>query len=353
MPMDKMTHAKFNLNNFTMGLSTALDQFFEPNKHKIEFSSQRVTYITLRLASYINFEEKYLADIAVYGLLYRFNLSETDLQKIPFLDLKHLDDTSKEIMQLSLSIEENLQIESNVVINIDAIRDIVNNMALSEAIKENFTDLSEDMIFWLELTDRLQLPTFIYNFLQDFTRELKYTQLIKLSELINKLIHNGVKSEIGIKAKKMCEYYNMDNKDSSRLILAVNLCAIGKLFVSKDIYTKNSALNKDEQVMVQSIPYFSFATLSLIYGFDDIAKLCSLFNEKLDGSGKPYEMDGSSLSLNNRLMAILVIYQALLEPRSYRKAYSHDEAVYILRQDAGNGKLDGTIVEDIDKVFKG
>ena len=137
------------------------------------------------------------------------------------------------------------------------------------------------------------------------------------------------------------------------MIIAINLHSLGKLFISKDIYTKKETLSNDEQIMVESIPYFTSNTLSLIYGFDDIAKQCSLFNEKLDGSGLLYEMDGSGLSLKDRLMAILIIYQALLEPRSYRDAYTHDEAIDILKEDASNGKLDISIIEGIDKIFKG
>ena len=355
--MDKMTHAKVNLNNLFMGLSVALDKSFTPNKFNLAFNSQRVTYIALRLASYINFEDKYLADIALYGLLYRFQLSNEELEKIPFLDFTNLDTTTNEIMKLSLFIEENLQIESNSVINCDEIERLTTSLELDTIIKENFYDLSEDMVFWLDLTNPLQLPTLIYNFLQDFTRELEYTQLIEVSSIIHNIVNRFTlkqsKNDIGNKCKVMCEYYNMDNKDTSRMILSAHLHNLGKLFIPKEIYSKKEILTDMESKMVQGIPYFTFNTISLVYGFDDIAKLCSLFNEKLDGSGKPYEMDGSGLSLKDRLMAILIIYQALLEERSYRKAYTHNEAIEILREDAKNGKLDIALVEDIDTIFKG
>jgi len=355
--MDKMTHAKVNLNNLLMGLSVALDKAFTPNRYQLPYNSQRVTYIALRLASYVNFEDKYLADIAAYGLLYRFELLEDTIKDIPFLDNSHIDDTTNEIMKLSLLVEENLEVKSNVVINSSQIEEIVNSTTLSDTIKENFIDLSEDMTFWLDLTNTLQLPTLIYNFLQDFTQEMEYSKLIEFSSIVHNLVNSSTtletSSDIANKCKLMCEHYTMDNKDVARLVIAINLHNLGKLFIPKDIYRKKEPLTQEEKVMVQSIPYFTSTTLSMIYGFDDIAKSCSFFNEKLDGSGKLYEMDGTGLSLKDRLMAILIIYQALLESRSYRDAYTHNEAIEILKSDANSGKLDMALIEDIDKVFKG
>jgi len=355
--MDKMTHTKVNLNNFLMGLSVALDKSFTPNRFNLPFNSQRVTYIALRLASYINFEDKYLADIAAYGLVFRFNLSDKELEDIPFLDINNLDDTTKEILKLSLLIEENLNISCNIVSNINEIIKLIDSSDITREQKENFNDLSEDAVFWLDLTNTLQLPTLIYNFLQDFTQEMEYTKLISfttnLHTVINRYTNSFSSNDISLKMKQLCEYYNMDNKDTSRMIIAVNLHNLGKLFISKAIYSKKEELSNEEQLMVRSISYFTSNTLSLVYGFDDIAKLCSQFNEKLDGSGKPYEIDGSGLSLKDRLMAILIIYQALLEKRLYREAYTHNEAMKILRDDANNGKLDIALVEDIDKIFKG
>ena len=188
--MDKMTHAKVNLNNLAMGLSVALDKAILPNRYNCTYNSQRVTYIGLRLASYIKFEDKYLADIAVYGLLCRFELSQNHLEDIPFLKHSHIDTTTKEIFQLALLIEENLKIQSNVVINIDEIQELINNTNVTKEIKEYFNDLSEDRLFWLDLTNILQLPNLIYNFLQDFTVEMEYTTLIRFTSLIHTIVNN-------------------------------------------------------------------------------------------------------------------------------------------------------------------
>lgn len=356
--MDKMTHVKFNFNNFLMGCSDAFDKIFKENIHGVAFSSKRFSYIALRLSSYTNFTAEHFSDLLSYSLLYRLNLSSTHLEDIPFNEKTiYTDSEIESILQLSSFIENNIEIKYNMVVNQDYIlSEISNSDSFSKSLKENFLDLSEDMTFWLNLSNDCQMPFYIYAFLQDFTLEIEYTRLIKLAEIINEIIYihtnNKNGNTIGLKCKAMCEVYSLDEKDTARMIIASNLHCIGKLYIPNEIYFKSSTLTQKELDMIQAIPYFSYTILSSIFGFDDIAKLCSTYNEKLDGTGKPYELDGSNLSLKERLLAILVIYQALLEEKVYRKAFSHEDAIAILTQEATNNKLDLSIVKDLDKKFK-
>ena len=356
--MDKMTHVKFNFNNFLMGLSGAFDKVFGTNKFNIAFNSKRVSYIALRLSSYNYFTAEHFSDLCSYSLLYKLDIPLEHLKKMPFVEgTVYSDKNIKQILELSNFIENNLEIEHNIVKNKDyIISSIVTSNLFDETIKESFSDLSTDMTFWLDLINECQLPFYIYNFLQDFTIEIEYIQLIQLSEIVNEIIYaytnNKNLNDIGLKCKEMCEVYNLDNKDSSRMIISSNLHSIGKLFLPKEIYFKSNILTKEEIEMIKSIPYFSYSILSLVFGFDDIAKLCSTYNERLDGTGTPYELDAANLSLKERLLAILIMYQALLEEKVYRKAFTHEEAIEILKKEAIETKIDGSIVEDLDKKFK-
>lgn len=355
--MDKMTQTKFNFNNFLMGFSVAFDKVLKQNRNGVGYSSKRVSYIALRLSNYTNFTAEHFSDLNVYSLLYKLDVPLEHLEELPFIDKGICTNQEiKKILDLSCLIESNIKIEHNIVSNKDEIIDIIlQQESFSDELKESFADLSSDMTFWLDLTNELQLPFFIYNFLQDFTIEIEYIQLIKLSKIVSEIIYaytnNNNQNLIGIKCKEMCEVYHLDNKDTSRMIIASYLYAIGKLFISKEIYYKSNILTKEEITMIKAIPYFSHSILSSVFGFDDIAKLCSTYNERLDGTGAPYELEASHLSLKDRLLAILVIYQALLEEKVYRKAFSHKEAIDILKKEAIAEKLDLSIIEDLDKTF--
>ena len=74
-------------------------------------------------------------------------------------------------------------------------------------------------------------------------------------------------------------------------------------------------------------------------------------HEKLNGTGYPFHLTGDVLSHEERLMTCCDIYQALAEERIYKEAYPHDKIIHIMKIAVEKGEIDGSIVNDIDKVF--
>lgn len=58
-------------------------------------------------------------------------------------------------------------------------------------------------------------------------------------------------------------------------------------------------------------------------------------HEKWDGSGYPKGLKGRDIPLLGRLMAFVDVYDALVSERPYKKAFSHQAAVEIIRKEAG------------------
>jgi putative two-component system response regulator len=58
--------------------------------------------------------------------------------------------------------------------------------------------------------------------------------------------------------------------------------------------------------------------------------------EKWDGSGYPEGLRGDAIPVSARLMAIADVYDALISRRVYKPAFSHEEAVRILREGRGS-----------------
>ena len=58
-------------------------------------------------------------------------------------------------------------------------------------------------------------------------------------------------------------------------------------------------------------------------------------HEKWDGSGYPDGLRGMNIPLHGRLMAIADVYDALISPRPYKRAFSHREAVDIITSGRG------------------
>jgi putative two-component system response regulator len=57
--------------------------------------------------------------------------------------------------------------------------------------------------------------------------------------------------------------------------------------------------------------------------------------EKWDGSGYPENLSGDSIPVSARLMAVADVYDALISRRVYKPAFSHEEAIDIMRKGRG------------------
>ena len=57
--------------------------------------------------------------------------------------------------------------------------------------------------------------------------------------------------------------------------------------------------------------------------------------ERVDGSGSPEGLKGQSIPFGSRIIAVADAYSAMTSDRPYRKALPADEALSILKSEAG------------------
>jgi len=338
--MDKMTHTKFNLNNFLMSLSSSLDNTIQNNKFNIKYSSKRVAYIAVNIASKQNISPQEISDIFSYSIIYANQTAKNNLDTFPF-NAEDLQDnkTINNIVKIAYEIEQSLDIQDNIIINKENIISLFSS---------SYTDeLFNTINFWFDLTSSYQLPFFTFNHLHDFTQELEFTKLIALSHTINDIIYSYSKREYTIpidsRCKKICDFYAFDSKDSARMIIASNLINLGLLHIPQHILQKNKKLTNNEMDIMKSVPYHTNSILYQVFGFDDIALLASSAYERLDGSGYPNKLKANNLSLKNRVIAVLNIYQALCEKRPYRNIINSYNIIEIINSKENEGKVDNTV----------
>ncbi len=154
------------------------------------------------------------------------------------------------------------------------------------------------------------------------------------------------------KAKTMAEYYGYSKNDCQKLYIAGALHDIGKLMISNSILEKPGKLNSDEYKEIQNHAMGSYKLMENISGLEEINRIASLHHEKLDGTGYPFGFTAKQLSKDERLMACIDIYQALVEERPYKKGLEHSVAIEILTKMANEGQLDPQLIKDIDNCFK-
>jgi len=181
--------------------------------------------------------------------------------------------------------------------------------------------------------------------------------ITKLAELVAQIIDykstytRSHSIEIAKKVWIMCDYYGIDHTTRAKAYLAAALHDIGKLAVPTHILEKPGKLTDEEFAIIKSHTNMTHKLLSGITGFDDICNWASNHHEKLDGSGYPRAKQACDLDHISRLLTCVDIYQAVSEKRPYHPVRSHAETMVILREMAEKGQIDGTIVNDLDKVF--
>ena len=154
------------------------------------------------------------------------------------------------------------------------------------------------------------------------------------------------------KCYEMAKYYKFDDDKAIRFYFAGAFHDIGKLIITNDILEKPDKLSTEEFEKIKNHAKATELILSSISGIDDIIKWASRHHEKLDGTGYTSSLSGKDLSFEERLLACVDIYQALIEKRSYKEEFWHDNAINIMREMANNNKIDKDIVEDINNYFK-
>ena len=194
-------------------------------------------------------------------------------------------------------------------------------------------------------------------YLPDVEEEIDILTLKEMAgifaEITDYKSHFTWRHSLGIadKAYKIGKMYGYDDEMCDKLFIAGALHDVGKMLISNDILEKPGKLTSDEYREIQNHAMGTWNLLHKIKGIEDITRWAALHHEKLDGTGYPFGIEASDLDNNERLLACLDIYQALIEKRPYKDGLSHGEAMSILRNMGQAGQLDQSIIEDIDRCF--
>jgi HD-GYP domain-containing protein (c-di-GMP phosphodiesterase class II) len=120
---------------------------------------------------------------------------------------------------------------------------------------------------------------------------------------------------------------------------------LGRLGVSNAIWDKPGPLGAGEWERIRLHPYLTERILSQSPALAPLGALAVQHHERLDGSGYPRGLDGTTLSMPARVLAVADAYRTRREPRPHRQALAADAAAASLRADARAGGLDPDAVE--------
>jgi putative nucleotidyltransferase with HDIG domain len=126
---------------------------------------------------------------------------------------------------------------------------------------------------------------------------------------------------------------------------------IGKLVVPDTILRKPAALTDDEFDEIRWHPRAGADLLRELGGFDPIVHALVLdHHERLDGNGYPRGLEEDEIPLEARILGVCDVYDALVSPRVYRGAWTHEQALALLREGAGV-EFDARCVDALERVL--
>ena len=130
--------------------------------------------------------------------------------------------------------------------------------------------------------------------------------------------------------------------DPEMLVSSARMHDIGKIIVTDIILNKPGKLTTDE---FDTIKTHSQAGEKIINNIiekagDDIflqhaKKFAAYHQERWDGTGYPYQLKGTEIPLQGRIMAIADVYDALISDRSYKTAFPRTLAVETIKEGSG------------------
>lgn len=75
--------------------------------------------------------------------------------------------------------------------------------------------------------------------------------------------------------------------------------------------------------------------LEPIKAYDEIIPMVVEHHERFDGKGYPDGLNGSSISLGARILAVADVFDALKSDRPYRDGMPFEQVIGIIKQEAG------------------
>jgi hypothetical protein len=127
---------------------------------------------------------------------------------------------------------------------------------------------------------------------------------------------------------------------------------IGKLSVPEAILKKPAALDDDEYAVIRRHPESGDKLLRELGGFtESVRSLVRNHHERLDGAGYPRGLAERDIDLDTRILTVCDVYDALVSPRIYRLAWTHEDALELLRAGAGSA-FDPRCVVALERVLE-
>ena len=127
---------------------------------------------------------------------------------------------------------------------------------------------------------------------------------------------------------------------------------IGKVGIPDSILFKPDRLSAEEWVTMRSHPIRGEDICKHMQSLSAVLPIIRHHHERWDGHGYPDGLRGDQIPLLARVVQIADIYDALVSPRPYKRAFEPTEALRLIEQETSNGWRDPSLVNLFFKLHE-
>lgn len=150
-------------------------------------------------------------------------------------------------------------------------------------------------------------------------------------------------------ARKLSAELGLNEKTKDLIYYAGLLQNIGKITLPEELFSNKGKLSKEDWDKLKNYSNIGVNILMKINFLSEVVPYICYQKERYDGSGEPEGLARMSIPLGSRIIAVADAYSALTSDRAYRKAMSKEQALSIMKQEAGI-KWDPIIVDALYDV---
>jgi HD-GYP domain-containing protein (c-di-GMP phosphodiesterase class II) len=133
----------------------------------------------------------------------------------------------------------------------------------------------------------------------------------------------------------LAERFGVPHTDIRNLRYGATLHDIGKIGVSGKILNKKGRLTTEEFEVIKQHPLIGENIICRVDFLQGARPIVRSHHERFDGSGYPDGLAEEEIPFLARVVAVMDFYDALTSDRPYRKAYSIEQTLHIIREGVG------------------
>lgn len=146
---------------------------------------------------------------------------------------------------------------------------------------------------------------------------------------------NNYSQDVADIARELSTAIGLNEKTKDLIYYAALLRNIGKVTLPEELFNKKEKLSKEDWEKLQNHPNVGVSILMSINFLSEVVPYINYHKERWDGKGEPEGLKGKSIPFGSRIIAIADAYSAMTSERTYRKALSNEEALEIIKSEAG------------------